>query len=293
MQAPTTTFDTSPGAESRTSHEGNEQLIKPAPPGFGPAHEASAAPFAHNEQPPAGHFLPDGRSHGAGTGAGVGKPGPGRKPRACLECKRQKMKCEVPAGSRKCKHCLRRNIDCSLRFTKPPLPSRYDGASASTERSAAVAEAHESKIDSMRGELEQLRSALDTLVERGAFITTSAAGGPSHRGSMQYEQTSTPQSNTGLTILSEASVREDNTHMAMTRENSLEPDQAGSGEQSLNGAVTVEEPMSSLYEVTRLRNIRSNQAQAVRSVPANETEINDFITRGVISEKEAQELYIT
>lgn len=51
--------------------------------------------------------------------------------------------------------------------------------------------------------------------------------------------------------------------------------------------------MSSLYEVTRLRNIRSNKAKTVRPLPEGETEVSDFIARGVVSEQEAEHLYNT
>lgn len=94
--------------------------------------------------------------------------------------------------------------------------------------------------------------------------------------------TGTPCSSTSPAGLS--SIREDNTQMAMTRENSLEPDQSVS-------AVTVEEPMGSLYEVTRLRNIRSNKAKTARPLPGSQGELNDFISRGTIPESEAEELY--
>lgn len=78
--------------------------------------------------------------------------------------------------------------------------------------------------------------------------------------------------------------------MAMTRENSVEP--AHNGDHA-NGAVTVEEPMGSLYEVTRLRNIRSNKAKTARPLAGAQGELNDFISRGVIPEYEAEELYRT
>ncbi|KAK6206616.1 hypothetical protein LQW54_007568 [Pestalotiopsis sp. IQ-011] len=77
--------------------------------------------------------------------------------------------------------------------------------------------------------------------------------------------------------------------MAMTRENS--PEQASNGEQSTGGSVNVEEPMGSLYEVTRLRNIRSNKAKTARSQAGGNRELNDFISRGVISLPEAEDLY--
>lgn len=77
--------------------------------------------------------------------------------------------------------------------------------------------------------------------------------------------------------------------MAMTRENSVEP--GANGEIVGSGSVMVEEPMGSLYEVTRLRNIRSNRAKMVRPAADDTGEVNDFISRGVISEVEAAELY--
>lgn len=66
--------------------------------------------------------------------------------------------------------------------------------------------------------------------------------------------------------------------MAMTRENSPEP--SGVAEQS-SASVLVTEPMGSLYEVTRLRNIRSNQAKVSRTAPELDDHVDDFITRGV------------
>lgn len=66
--------------------------------------------------------------------------------------------------------------------------------------------------------------------------------------------------------------------MAMTRENSPEPAQ----DLSLGAAsVLVTEPMGGLYEVTRLRNIRSNQAKLDSSGPVGEKKMDDFIARGV------------
>lgn len=75
--------------------------------------------------------------------------------------------------------------------------------------------------------------------------------------------------------------------MAMTRENS--PEANGNAEHNSN-SVTVEEPMGSLYEVTRLRNIRSNRAKTVR--PATERgQVQDLISRGIIPLSEAESLY--
>lgn len=66
--------------------------------------------------------------------------------------------------------------------------------------------------------------------------------------------------------------------MAMTRENSPEPAQGAGGG---TASVLVTEPMGGLYEVTRLRNIRSNQTKLDRSGPDSGDHLDDFIARGV------------
>ena len=196
------------------------------------------------------------------------------------------MKCEIGPGDRKCKHCLRRNIDCSLLYAKQSVLSRHD------ERSmvgSSITASADRKIDLMRRELLQLQATLDSLVQRGAAIALPA--GEQAFEVAQHGSTISPYSVSGLGRISEASIREDNMKMAMTRENSMEADTPTDANDT--SAVQVEEPMSSLYEVTKLRNIRSNPARTARPLLDEESEIDDFISRGVITEREAQELYIT
>lgn len=66
-------------------------------------------------------------------------------------------------------------------------------------------------------------------------------------------------------------------HMVMTREDSSEPVQ---GVNVGAASVVVAEPMGGLYELTKLRNIRSNQAKLDRLGP-EEDQMDDFIARGV------------
>ncbi|KAH7002146.1 hypothetical protein EDB80DRAFT_867155 [Ilyonectria destructans] len=207
-------------------------------------------------------------------GAG-GAGGPGRKSKACHECRKLKMRCEIFPGDRKCRHCLRRKVECVFKASSVVLGNGDDLSIASMER-------YEQKIDNMRHEIDLMRRSLDTvLAEKRQQIPDA------HCLTVTNPPTVTPGSTTSPAGLSS---REDNTQMAMTRENSLEP--APSSDQG-NGAVTVEDPMNSLYEVTRLRNIRSNRAKTARPLPGSQGELNDFISRGVISEHEAEELYKT
>lgn len=74
----------------------------------------------------------------------------------------------------------------------------------------------------------------------------------------------------------------ENLGMAMTRENS--PDTSAVEDQTQD-SVSVTEPMGSLYEVTRLRNIRSNQAKTARPNTSDRDALDDFITREVHFQK--------
>lgn len=218
------------------------------------------------------------------------KGGPGRKPRACSECKRQKMKCDVSNGSRKCKHCLRRNVECSLLFVQPTLSHGLD--ESLNPKTPSAIERYEQKIDALHHEIGEMRGNLEALVQGGARLAVSSSKSKQNGDGME-DVSFTPHSHGVQKLPSNVSAREDNMQMAMTRENSMEPEETQDIETTQQGAVTVDEPMSSLYEVTRLRNIRSNQARTVRPLVHNTANVNDFITRGVLSEAEAQELYDT
>lgn len=136
----------------------------------------------------------------------------------------------------------------------------------------------------MREEIRQMRDCLDTLIRQGATVSK-----PEHPPAMLHHAQVEAESGSSPAIIARPPGEEDNMRMAMTRENS--PEQASNGEQSTGGSVNVEEPMGSLYEVTRLRNIRSNKAKTARSQVGGNRELNDFISRGVISLPEAEDLY--
>ena len=140
----------------------------------------------------------------------------------------------------------------------------------------------------MREEIQQMKKSLDAVLNKCSLqeeqLAAAQARDADNRGralSSGATENATPSS-VALSL-----AREDNTQMAMTRENSVEVASNGDG----NEPVTLEEPMGSLYEVTRLRNIRSNKAKTARPSTENQGKIDDFISRGVISEQEAEELY--
>lgn len=139
----------------------------------------------------------------------------------------------------------------------------------------------------MRKEIQEMRKSLEAVLTKCSQQEEQLAAAQARQPVNQSEllmsadaENATPGSSSLVLT------REDNTQMAMTRENSAEPAASGDG----NEPVTLEDPMGSLYEVTRLRNIRSNKAKTTRPSP-NKGEVDDFISRGVISEQEADKLY--
>jgi hypothetical protein len=139
----------------------------------------------------------------------------------------------------------------------------------------------------MRREIQNLKKTIHSLVSNHekphpqipGSVLDSQVSPPGPSGSIQSisqsPSLSTGQSPTNLSSCAKAT---ENHGMAMTRENSPEPAQ----DANLGAAsVLVTEPMGGLYEVTRLRNIRSNQAKLDISGPSGEEKMDDFISRGV------------
>jgi hypothetical protein len=75
--------------------------------------------------------------------------------------------------------------------------------------------------------------------------------------------------------------------MAMTRENSQER----SGNNDAPDDAIIAAPMGSLYEVTKLRNLRSNPRGYFQPGTVASPEDEDFISRGEISIHEAEEMF--
>jgi hypothetical protein len=203
------------------------------------------------------------------------------------------MKCETLPASTHCLRCIRRNLQCVFsRVSWAPsaqnaLSERYELSLSINFLQCVNCEANprfRQKIDSMQQQIQQLQQTLNTVVQ---FTTNST---PVQRAIANVEHVSSPYSTLSpiggaivgpLTVGSNVSdsmvsARSgENTRMDMTRENSPEPSS------SVDRDVLVTEPMGSLYEVTRLRNIRSNQSRTFRSDTVDESEPDDLISRGV------------
>jgi hypothetical protein len=209
------------------------------------------------------------------------------------------MKCETAPGQKLCRRCQRRGLDCilnpssteSLGFQNyeytPPLVYHFCFFTALIE--------FRDKMDDISDRVRQMQQSLDTLVQQLNSERSIAQPVDHDMENHDNDENQLSEQRVGpatvpitpdeiKSVTSSAGRRQGISGMAMTREPTPEDDQA-------HGPALVTEPMESLYEVTRLRNIRSNQAQNVRTPTDGGDTLQDFISRGVISKEEAESLY--
>ncbi|CAP94333.1 hypothetical protein E8E15_004862 [Penicillium rubens] len=185
------------------------------------------------------------------------------KARACAECKRHKIRCEFRAGESTCTKCTRSGIKCvvndfSQKFVDDDVIWKSQANATMNQLQAAVS--------------HLLRQA--GLPELSTYAPGDTLNGPSpaasyhgHNPSVDRSQTQTSRQE-GLGVV-----------MDVTRE--------PSPEQDLQDPELVPAPMRSLYEVTKLRNLRNNHVEAPKQTLLEE----DFISRRLISLHEAEELF--
>ncbi|KAJ5487170.1 hypothetical protein N7530_001470 [Penicillium desertorum] len=185
------------------------------------------------------------------------------KARACAECKRHKIRCEFRAGESTCTKCARSGIKCVVNdFSQKFVDD--DGIWKSQANAT----------------MNQLQAAVSHLLRQAGLpeLSTYSPGdtlnGPSpaasyhgHHPSVDRSQAQTSRQE-GLGVV-----------MDVTRE--------PSPEQDLQDPELVPAPMRSLYEVTKLRNLRNNHVEAPKQTLLEE----DFISRRLISLHEAEELF--
>ncbi|KAH6620267.1 fungal-specific transcription factor-like protein [Boeremia exigua] len=185
--------------------------------------------------------------------------------RACAECKRHKIKCDPVDGEAKCAKCLRSGTEC----VPYNMNQRLLDEDAAWKSNAAA-------------EIAQLRTAVKTLLRQNGLPDLEAikelpADSPDSRRQSDITVKFSPghsgnENGTAMVVPPIA--------MDMTRENSVERD-------SVEEADLVTAPMRSLYDLTRIRNLRSN----VKLRPGQNPELEDFIAQGVVSLPEAEDLF--
>ncbi|KAG4428453.1 hypothetical protein IFR05_016065 [Cadophora sp. M221] len=194
---------------------------------------------------------------------GAGEPGRlpkiSRKVHACTECQARKIKCDVGADKSVCTRCSRKNLKCIVNKSLQSLLEEGTEWKSTMEENSQCMQRAVAKILSV---LEL--PPLETFNRQPSIVQVVSPEAVAER-----LQATTSEPRVSRTAA-----------MAMTREHSLEP------ESSKMDDALVSAPMGSLYEVTKLRNLRSNPSANTGPVV-----VEDFISKGKVSEAEAEELF--
>ncbi|KAH7017114.1 hypothetical protein EDB80DRAFT_772593 [Ilyonectria destructans] len=195
-----------------------------------------------------------------------------RKIRACQECQGRKIKCDIENGQNRCARCARLGLECVVNKS---LQTLLEGENEWKE--------------SMEQQVRNLQAALADVQRRLNMPQTVP-----HQLSLNHQDTQMPAQNPGLPthLVSQVSPAANSPLRpsdvtAMTRENSPEAAIHEAQEQAIGNA-----PMASLFEVTKLRNIRSDPGATIHPKETLAPE-PDFIAQGKVSLNEAEALFST
>ncbi|KAH8892128.1 hypothetical protein GQ53DRAFT_793936 [Thozetella sp. PMI_491] len=173
--------------------------------------------------------------------------------RACAACKKHKIRCEVRRGESSCTKCIRSGIEC----VPHDFSQRFLNQDASWKAQAAA-------------QIGQLQTAVNCLLQQNRLPTLSVF----NTDGVSTSPSSGPTAH-AVTPAPDATV----VPMDMTRDNSAE--------RQLEEQDLVPAPMSSLYELTKVRNLRSSALWRGQTSSIEK----DFISRGIISAEEANFLF--
>ncbi|OKL63598.1 hypothetical protein UA08_02017 [Talaromyces atroroseus] len=195
-----------------------------------------------------------------------------RKIRACTECKRHKVRCDMKTGDQICQRCQRMGLQCVVNKSLQTLLD--DEAEWKTTIELAMA-------DLLRkAQLPELSyyqgggpsPPQNRLNERGRKLSTASVEAVPHTGESMRNNVTTHS-------------RQPSSGHQMHREQShYSPEREEPGTATL-----VTAPMGSLFEVTQLSNSRENSP--TRQYAPDRMVAADFISRGVVDSAEAEELF--
>ncbi|XWW97363.1 hypothetical protein V2A60_005345 [Cordyceps javanica] len=206
-----------------------------------------------------------------------------RKIRACQACQHRKVKCDLESGQDRCSRCTRLDLKC---IVNKSLQTLLDGENEWKTQM-------EAKVEALQTALADVQRVLNVRNGNTANTTPGTAGSrqtsvsqAQHQPQPQLPRGPSPVvSHDAQSSLSPSLHR---TATAMTRENSIEPDAPDGDHQAIVNA-----PMASLFEATKLRNIRSDPWAHHGQHPSLKPSETDFIAQGRVSLRDAEYLFDT
>ncbi|KAF7553301.1 hypothetical protein G7Z17_g3699 [Cylindrodendrum hubeiense] len=195
-----------------------------------------------------------------------------RKIRACQECQTRKIKCDIELGQSQCARCARIGLDCIVNKSLQTLLEDENQWKESMEMQVRNLQAALADVQRHLN-LAQTVHLQPSLSPQDSRMAMQNPGLPRHMAPQGSPVATSPLRPSDVT--------------AMTRENSPEPEMHEAQEQAIGNA-----PMASLFEVTKLRNIRSDPGAMVHPKVTLASE-PDFISQGKVSLSEAEGLFST
>ncbi|KAM3543672.1 hypothetical protein ARSEF1564_003432 [Beauveria bassiana] len=217
-----------------------------------------------------------------------------RKIRACQACQHRKVKCDLENGQERCGRCTRLDLKC---IVNKSLQTLLDGENEWKNQMEAKVEALQSALADVQRLLGAHNGNMTNTTPGTAGSRHTSVSHVHHQPQPQPQpQTqSQPQPLRGPSPVvsqgaqSSLSPSLQRTATAMTRENSIEPGAPDSDPQAIVSA-----PMASLFEATKLRNIRSDPwAHHGQQHPSLKSPETDFIAQGRVSLCDAEYLFDT
>ncbi|KAK8166541.1 hypothetical protein IWX90DRAFT_216304 [Phyllosticta citrichinensis] len=205
-----------------------------------------------------------------------------RKIRACKECQSRKVKCDLAEGNNTCARCRRLGLKCVINKS---LQTLLDDENE-WKRSMDI------KYEQLQNAVSELlnQANLPALEAWSNHDTCSQSASPAMSKVLPQQSNPNTQPVSGPTppqseYLSPRGSK--GTGLECTRENSPVP---ASKDEAEDESTPCAGPMASLFEVTKLRNIRSNVADRPDASRKNPM-FSDPIAQGKISEAQADSLF--
>ncbi|KAM0568440.1 hypothetical protein D7B24_007291 [Verticillium nonalfalfae] len=218
-----------------------------------------------------------------------------RKIRACQQCQNRKIKCDIEQGQSRCARCTRMGLECVINKSLQTLLDDENQWKKEMEQQLRSLQAAMSQVQRMlnipppnpqhqqhqqlpqqQQQQQQQQQHLHDIPSVGSGATHSSAfdNSPSLSGMHGSPAGPSPSRPPEIT--------------AMTRENSPETAHPRIKEDQ----AIVDAPMASLFEVTKLRNIRSDPgSRADALLAARRSGEPDFIAQGRVPLAEAEQLF--
>ncbi|KAJ5358039.1 hypothetical protein N7541_005197 [Penicillium brevicompactum] len=220
---------------------------------------------ASSVSPPQGAFTPEDRPHHV--------PKISRRIRACTECKRHKVRCDMKATDSICSRCRRMGLECVVNKSLQTL------------------------LEDEADWKSMIESAMTDLLRKSQLPELSyyqAGGGsvetPSKKRGRQDSTVSTEGNGLAQPMAAPVEHTVENANASRSHfDFPQQPSQYSLDREETGAASLVTAPMGSLYEVTQLSENRDNSPG--RKLAPDQTLVTDFISRGVVDVHEAEELF--